>query len=74
MASPPPALDLATLRRLAGEYNALSRGRQWPASEFVEFLQAELLTSDDRRDKLRRERGREKMRRWRARRVRRDAP
>jgi hypothetical protein len=35
-------LTMAGLRRLAHEYDALSRGRHWPASEFVEWARLEV--------------------------------
>jgi hypothetical protein len=58
MAGSPPLLrdqllDLATLRRLAEEYDAISAadGRHWPAIAFIEWLVDEQRASVELADK-----------------------
>jgi hypothetical protein len=60
-------VDLATLCRLAAEYEAIEPGAAYPPAEFVDFLRAELVGIAEQRLEYRREANREKMRRWRAR-------
>jgi hypothetical protein len=57
MAEPPrllrvPSVDLATLRRLAEEYDTISAadGRHWPAVAFVDWLRDEQRASAEPTD------------------------
>jgi hypothetical protein len=57
MAGPPPILrdnrlDLATLSAMAREFDQISRGEHWPATDFVRWLESEWRASREQAPRL----------------------